>query len=379
MAGIYINIAHPDYPLSGADTISNTGIVYAAALCKEISFYAPTHGKNETIEAIQFGGRPEYIGEEGIRSVVGVLFSSFDALHVQEFSINLEPGAFDLAGLQGLVALGFNTLNINAGSFFEQDLAALGRSHTPEDIFQLADDARKAGFPNLSITLDMNVPDQPMEYWAANLEKALRLGAQHISMKGMPIYSSNFEQDSDQLGACFSYPSEELEQIEKMSFATEYLEKAGMAHYVISAFARLEHESRLRQLQLLHGNILGIGPDAHSFWWINSTQANRWSNVGNIPQYKALLDQKELPVDARSTLNLDTLANEYIFLRVQHPDGLDLMRLESEYGVDMLSENIEDLAWLESEGYIEPIRNNRVRLSSLGKTHSQEAFYRLLT
>lgn len=376
MAGIYINTAPPGYPLSDINAISKTGIVYARALCKEISFYAPTHGKNETIEAIHFGGRPEYIGEEGIRTITGVLFSSFDALHVHEFSIDIAPDAFDLESLQGLAALGFNRLNLIAGSFFEQDLDALHMTHTPEDTLRIIELAPRAGFNNLSIALNINIDHQPAEYWAANIQKAMGLGVQHISFRGMPVY--NRETVHDQLGACFSYPAEADEQVEKLAFASDYLSQAGFSHYVLSAFARAGYQSRFRELQLSHGNMLGIGPGAHSFWWINSTQANRWSNVDNIAQYKALLDQKELPIEARSQLDLDTLASEYIFLRVQHPEGLDLLRLESEYGVDMLSERIEELAWLESEGYIEPIRNNRVRLSAFGKTRSQEAFYRLL-
>ncbi len=216
-----------------------------------------------------------------------------------------------------------------------------------------------------------------MEYWAANLEKIVGLGIQHISLKGMPTY--NLESAPDQLASCFSYPSEQG-QLDRFAFSSSYLNKAGFDHYVISAFGKPGHHSKQRELQLFHGNILGIGPGAHSFWWVNGSQsqANRWANVDNISYYSALLNQKELPVETRSLLDLDTLANEYTFLRVQHTDGLNLLRLESEYGVDLLTERIDELAWLESEGYIEPIRNNRVRLSEYGKTHCLDAYDRLI-
>ncbi len=378
MAGIYVNIKGSGLNGKPSGSALKSGIAYTKALCNELTYYAPTHGQNETIEAIHFGGSPDIIREEGIRTTMGTLFSSYDALHVNECSINLTPPLFDKQSLQGLAALGFNTVEIYAGSFFESDLAKLNLPHAPEDIHRVVKECRQVGIHNISIALNIDIANQPAEYWAANLEKAISLDIQQVSLKGMPVY--NHEDMPAQLAECFSYPSDKLEQMDRYSFAAAYLGDFGLEHYVLSAFARPGHRSKQRDLQMIHSNILGIGPGAHSFWWVagSHSHANRWSNVDNIERYKALVNQKELPLESRSMLDLDTLANEYTFLRIQHPDGLDLTKLESNYGVDLLTERIEELAWLESEGYIDPIRNNRVRLSQYGKTHCRDAFMRLL-
>jgi oxygen-independent coproporphyrinogen-3 oxidase len=68
--------------------------------------------------------------------------------------------------------------------------------------------------------------------------------------------------------------------------------------------------------------------------------------VRNLKQYEALLEVRQLPLDVRETLDLDTLANEYIMLRLRTSDGLDLNRLERRYGVDLLFEKTDELAWL---------------------------------
>ncbi len=378
MAGIYINIESPDPTTETGSAVSRPGIAYAHALCNELNFYAPTHSQNETIEAIHFGGNPLHIREEGIRTVVGTLFSSFDALRVNEFSIDLMPPHLDLDTLQGLAALGFDTVNINAGSFFEDDLQKLGYAFTPEALIKGIKNCRQVGMRTVSMTFDIAIPEQPIEYWAACLEKARSFDVNHISLRGMPIYNS--ENATPQMAACFSYPDTDEPALRRYAFAQRYMQDAGFNHYVLSAFAAPGHESTMREVQLYHGNVLGIGPRAHSFWWISGSrsQANRWANVDNIAYYSALLNQKELPIESRSRLDLDTLANEYIFLRLQHTEGLDLLRLESAYGIDLLTDHIEELAWLESAGIIEPIRNNRVRLSAEGKARSQEAFTRLM-
>lgn len=376
MAGIYVNIEASRSPKANTSSAGRSAIGYTRAICKELSYYAPTLGQNETIEAIFLGGQPESLSEDGIRSIVASIFSNFDAVQVNEMAIDLMPGQYNLDSLQGLAALGFNTACIQTTSFFESDLGNLSLTHTPEDTASLVTTCRQAGFSRISISLDIGIPEQPHEYWAANLEKALSLDIQHISFCGMPVF--NHQTLQPQLAGCFSYPDDE--HFEKFELAAEYLRRAGLEHYTLSAFAKPGFEQKQRMLQLFHGNILGIGPAAHSFWWQEGShsQANRWANVDNIAQYKALINQKELPVDSRSALDLDTLANEYTMLRVQHPDGLDLIKLETEYGVDLLTERLDELAWLEAEGFIEPIRNHVVKLSPLGKIHGGRSIGRLM-
>ncbi len=41
-------------------------------------------------------------------------------------------------------------------------------------------------------------------------------------------------------------------------------------------------------------------------------------------------------------------------------------------------ERIDEMAWLESEGLIEPVRNNRIRLTRTGKLHAAGVMTRLL-
>ena len=41
---------------------------------------------------------------------------------------------------------------------------------------------------------------------------------------------------------------------------------------------------------------------------------------------------------------------------------------ERDFGIDLYDERVDDLAWLESEGLIHPIRNDIVRLTDSGKS-----------
>ncbi len=84
------------------------------------------------------------------------------------------------------------------------------------------------------------------------------------------------------------------------------------------------------------------------------------------------------PVDDTERLAIDSLADEYILLRLRTADGLDLEELESRYGVDLLVEHVDALAQLEESGFIRPIRNHTVQLTDLGKTVCDMVTARLL-
>jgi oxygen-independent coproporphyrinogen-3 oxidase len=166
----------------------------------------------------------------------------------------------------------------------------------------------------------------------------------------------------------------------RYAFAMEYLANTDFEHYALSSFARPDSQSRYTQLHLEHANLLGIGPGVHSFWWYGSSQsrAHRWSNIKNIARYQSLLAQHELPLETQSLLTLDQLANEYIVLGLPSLEGLNLELLETDYGVDLFTERIDEIAWLESQALIEPIRNDRIRLTSAGKLQAIDVMSRLL-
>src|SRR5690606_7084564 len=151
----------------------------------------------------------------------------------------------------------------------------------------------------------------------------------------------------------------------------------GYAHYEISSFARPGFEAVHNARYWEHANYLGFGPSAHSFWW-KGLPAYRWANERNLNRYEALLGGRQLPLAGKEALTLDQLANEYILLRLRTSDGIDLDRLDRRYGADLLDEKVDELAWLEGEGLIEPVRNRRVRLTDKGKLLCDAVTARLL-
>ena len=375
MAGIYINIEDSGTYLGSQQTKMQA---YNHALRKEVAHYAASHGSNETIESIYITGPIHLMPESMFAQLIETVFAEFDTGNIQEITADLEPNAVTPERLKMLESLGFNRIHLLSRSFFDEDLARLECTYRSRDLHEAIDSIQASSFSRLSTELYYDIEDQPYEYWGANLEKAVHLNIPHISLRthketamiGLPR----------QLSCCFLFPELEESLQDRFSFAMNYLGEASYEQYLLMEFALESAQCRHSMLHVYQANILGIGPGAHSFWWHGASQskAHRWANVDNIAQYIALLNQREVPIDSRSVFGLDHLANDYIMLTIQTTEGVDIQVLETEYGVDLYSEKIEEIAWLESEHWIEPVRNGKVRLSNAGRLHTYKIIPKLL-
>lgn len=368
MAGLYVHVPFCTQRCVYCDfyfvTTQKSHAGYVQALVHEIEHYGYEYGSREPIETIYFGGgTPSLLHPDHLWRLVNAIHDTFDTDGVIETTLELNPEDVDEDRLRAIRSMGFDRLSIGIQSFFEDDLRFMNRSHTAEQAEAIVPMARAAGFENFSADLIFGIPEQPLEYWGANVQKAIRLGVPHVSaynleiMERTPLYK--------QVERGLVTPTDDDTMHERYELAMQLFGAAGYDQYEISSFAREGRRAVHNQNYWAHKNYVGLGPSAHSFWW-RGLPAQRWSNLRNLRQYEALLLQRTLPLDLQETLGLDSLAEEYIMLRLRTSDGLDLGYLEAQYGVDLIYEKGTDLIRLEDEGLIEPV-DGVVRLTDAGK------------
>ena len=378
MAGIYINIEHPRIPLGNPHGRKKSLMAYAGAIQKELTHYAESHGQHETIESVYVGGALHALPPDPFYAIIETLFVQFDTSNLQELVADLEPDIVDDTLVHRLKAVGFNRVNLLARSFFDQDLQQLECLYRSKDLHAAIETIQDAGFKHCSVELCYDIEDQPFEYWAANLEKVVHRKINHLSLRSHKEYARIGL--PRQLACCYHFPELGIQHAEWYTMAMEYLAQQEYEQYLLMEFAYDNAQCHHYLLHAYQANMLGIGPGAHSFWWhgTSHSKAFRWSNVDNINQYIALLEQRQLPLDTRSASSLDQLADDYIMLSIQTAGGIETEMLETEYGVDLFSDKIEELAWLEREGWINPIRNSRIRLTDAGRLHMYEIIPKLI-
>lgn len=369
MAGLYLHIPFCTQRCVYCDfyftTTRKQHGSFVEAMRTELEFYASEYGESEPIQTIYLGGgTPSLLTHDELGRLLETIHTHFNTSEVSETTVEVNPDDADIEYLRGLKSLGFDRLSIGIQSFFPADLEFMNRSHTAEQAEASLEAAKKSGFNKVSADLIFGIPNQPEEYWYANVQKLARLEIPHISTYNLTVEEKTPLAKMVERGVVQPAPEEELE--DRYRFTMDYLREHGYEHYEISSFAKPGMRSQHNQIYWDHRNYIGMGPSAHSFWW-KGLPAKRWFNERNLRRYEALLRQHALPLGGTEHLSLDLLANEYILLRLRTTEGIDLDRLMDRYGVDLLYEKGDELERLEDRGLIDPLAERRIGLTDDGK------------
>ena len=142
----------------------------------------------------------------------------------------------------------------------DAELRRIGRVHTHAQTVRAVENARAAGFDNLSLDLIYGLPGQTMTRWQANLDAALALAPEHLSCYGLKV------EEGTPLFARrerFTLPDDDA-QADMYLSAVGLLARQGYEQYEISNFCRPGRASRHNSRYWTLAEYLGFGPGAHS-------------------------------------------------------------------------------------------------------------------
>jgi oxygen-independent coproporphyrinogen III oxidase len=328
MAGIYIHIPFCKQKCHYCNFFSVASVKrrdeFAQALLKEIEMrkdYLP----GETVNTVYFGGgTPSLLRYEDLTLIIEHLTRHFDIDHLAEITLEANPDDISSEYLKELKTTPVNRLSIGIQSFFDDDLHYLNRVHSAEQAIQAIDDARGAGFDNLTIDLIYGIPGLTDEKWAKNLEIFFSLNIPHLS-----AYSLTVEQKTPLalLIEKGKYPPvDEQQSVGHYRMLLEQAKAHGFIHYEISNFAKEGYYSKHNSLYWLGGHYLGLGPSAHSF----NGSSRQW-NVSNISQY-IQLDDYHTSVEEKEILTPDQRYNEYVMTSLRTSWGCDTVHILNAFG-----------------------------------------------
>jgi oxygen-independent coproporphyrinogen III oxidase len=217
------------------------------------------------------GGTPNALSNEQLEVLLDMIkpFS----LHIEEYTIEMNPERVNLEQAQLCHQYGINRVSFGVQSFDAQELKQLNRHHTTEMIQSGIQVLNQVGINNISIDLIYGLPQQSLETWTSNLEQALMLPIQHVSLYALTIEENSLFGRQKIKGV-----SEELEE-EMYFYAVERLHAAGFSRYEISNFTQ-KHPSQHNLHYWKMSEYRGVGPGAVSY--VNHT---RIENTNNLIDY----------------------------------------------------------------------------------------------
>ncbi len=240
---------------------SNTIAHYVDVLCQEIQ-----HSPNGTqpLETIFLGGgTPSLLSVPQLEQILKVLEQKFGISSTAEISMEIDPGTFDRAQVQGYLAAGVNRVSLGVQAFQTQLLQACGRSHTVTEIYTAIDLLRQVGFTNISLDLISGLPGQTLEDWNDSLEKAIALTPTHLSCYDLTVepgtpFSRQYKPGATPL------PSDDL-TADMYRTAQRILTAAGYVHYEISNYAKPGYQCRHNRVYWENLPFYGFGMGATSY------------------------------------------------------------------------------------------------------------------
>jgi len=295
------------------------------------------------------GGTPSLLEPETIGHFLSLLKTE-----QAEITLEANPETLDAQRLSAFREAGVNRLSLGVQSFSPRFLEAMGRGHSPEQSRRAIRDARKAGFENIGLDLIFGLPGQSLEDWAHELEEALALETEHISLYGLTI-----SQDCPWGKAGLSPQNDDL-QADMLELATENLNRAGILQYEIANFARPGFASRHNRAYWRRENYLGLGPAA-----AGCIRNHRWNNVCDLPRWAAAVEKGELPLEGEELLSMDQVIAEAMFLGLRLLEGINCLDFAAQYGLDPRKRFKREISRMKKAGLLEE-DENRLHLSRRG-------------
>ena len=346
---------------------------YVDSLIGEITKWSEVDSP-AAVDTIYFGGgTPSLLTPAQIERILKAVHDHFEVSDGAEVTIELNPGdggtsaAAKQETMREFRRLGINRASFGAQTFDDRELKQLGRTHSSADIPSTFRQLRAAGFENISFDLIAGLPNQTLLGWQRNLDEALKLRPDHLSLYLLDVHEGTPLADQIRSGMR-PQPDDDLAG-EMYQLMLNEVSAAGYQHYEISNFCLPGFQSRHNTKYWAGAPYYGFGCSAHSY----DGARRRWANERDMAKYVEWMEQEKSPVVERTELNEEDERSESIFLGLRLMRGLDLQIYRSRFGTDLREEYNSELARLRDAGLIE-IDEGLVRLTKRGALLSNEVF-----
>ena len=191
------------------------------------------------------------------------------------------------------------------------------------------DRLHRAGIENISIDLMFGFPNETIEEWQLDIDKAIALDVEHLS-----AYSLMYEEGTPLYQLLQKGKVKDMdEEVYRTMYDTliDRLALANYEQYEISNFAKLAHtavspfRSRHNSAYWANKPYLGIGASAHSY----NLSTRRW-NIDNLQEYIDGITNNR-PIYEVETIDADTHYDDTITTALRTKSGIDLTALPSPY------------------------------------------------
>lgn len=204
------------------------------------------------------GGTPSLFSPESIDLLLAGVRDRIECPPGLEVTLEANPGTIERGRFAGYREAGVTRVSLGVQSFAPDQLALLGRIHSPDDCRDAVAELKAAGLANFNLDLMYGLPGQTVDEAVADVSAAIALDPQHLSHYQLTLEPGTVFHHRPPAGL------PETDAVWDMQLACQAeLQRHGFGQYEISAYARPGRRCAHNLNYWRFGDYLGLGAGAH--------------------------------------------------------------------------------------------------------------------
>ena len=323
---------------------------YLEALKQEFLHYC-----GEEIDTVYLGGgTPTSLETDVLIELLDEIFANFRVLPNAEITVECNPKTADFEKFCALKKAGANRLSIGVQSLNDEELTAIGRLHSAEDAIACVNQAKKAGFSNISVDLMFSLPHQTLESLNQTIDGLRTLPVTHISCYGLILEEGTRLEKAVSNGE-ISLPDEDTE-LKMYQTIVKKLRNAGFYQYEISNFSKIGYESKHNTRYWKCEEYIGCGVAAHSYY-----KKERFCRAAEFHTYlKDPLKREDV-----TPITKEDEMSEFFILGLRMMRGVSDVVFREKFGVSFLDVYGDVIRKHQKNGLLE-IKDGHLRFTEQG-------------
>ena len=320
------------------------------------------------------GGTPSLMPPETVGALLDGVRSRWAAVPEVEITLEANPNSAEADRFRALAAAGVNRLSLGVQALDPAALRLLGRRHDRGEAIAAIGHARDT-FPRFSFDLIYARPGQSVADWRRELDEALALAGEHLSLYQLTIEPGTAFATLAQRGE-IALPEEEtaaaLFEMTQVRLAAH-----GLPAYEISNHARPGAECRHNLAYWRYQDYVGIGPGAHGRLTRGGTKfATRQRRLPE--RWLAAVEAAGTGIEETTIIDRETAIEEMLMMGLRLVEGVSRKRLEqtaSETTETLFGQNLAPLI----EGGFLTLDTERLAATTAGRQRLNAVLAALLS
>ena len=342
---------------------------FARALRAELAWEAARLGRRRLASVFFGGGTPSLMEPATVAALLDDAHRLFDPAPDLEITLEANPTSVEAGRFRAFRAAGVNRVSLGVQALDDRALHGLGRQHDAAGAVRALELAR-AIFPRVSFDLIYARPGQTAADWAAELDRALDLCADHLSLYQLTIEPGTAYEALHRRGEIV-LPDEDT-QAELYELTAERAGRHGLLPYEVSNYARPGGESRHNLAYWRYSDYAGIGPGAHGRLTLDGRVVATRRHRAPEPWAERVMRQGHGST-AEEELSPRDRGREMLLMGLRLSEGIDPARVPGRTGLPLdalldadVLQQAEEAGYLErTPGRLRATAEGRLRLDAL--------------